>query len=477
MDPAEELARLLAEEVEQRKYNRLAYMYPSEGEFARDKYPKHMETIAASARFHELAFFGGNGTGKSMLGAYMTSVLATGRYPEWWSGYSVMRPIRAWVSGTSYRELRTSLQRYLFGDVAERGVSAFGEGLIPREDIVDHQFIKNGNGVLDYVVVRNRAGEGGESIIRVKSYDQGPESYQADNLDWAWEDEEPPGKIHSETMMRFRGVDHREGRCFTSCTPLKGQTEFFRSMQNWRDANAKEGASRFAIFVGMREVPHLTEAEIQRKLAAALPNERKARETGIAFSGTGLVYPVEESKFVVRPVRLEPHWRRGFAFDYGPHNTAFVYFAVDDDTDTVYAYKDYLDGDKPIAVHAAAMRGQGLWIPGVGDASAPDSDGKAIVEKYKQQGIPMVLAVKGSVQVGCEAVFDRLETGRLKVFSTCSGIIEEIRSYSFDENGKIVKKNDHRLDCVRYFISGGGIGRAITERRTQTYDYHEPSFG
>lgn len=476
MDEFAELAFLLEQEQEQRKYNRLAYMYPAEGEFSRERYPKQMEMIRASGTYHDLSFFGGNGAGKSLLGAYMTAILATGRYPGWWDGFIVDGPIKAWVSGITKAEVRGSLQVYLIGDVAEKGDVALGTGMIPREDIIDVRFKQGTNKALDYVTVRNRMGEGGISIIRAKSYEEGEEAYQAENLEWAWQDEEPPLKIHSETAMRMRG---RDGRVLTTCTPLKGETEFYRQCRDWQNANAKDGASRFSVTCGMDDIPHLNEAEKARMLAASPPWQRKARRFGLATVGTGLVYPVEETKYVIRPVRLEPHWRRGFGFDYGLHNTAFVYFAIDDDTDTVYVYKDYKDGDKPIVIHAAAMLSQGKWIKGVGDASAKDSDGAAVVAKYKQSGVDMALATKGpgSVMAGIEEVLERLETGRLKVFSTCTKLLEEIRSYAFDDKGAVKKENDHVLDALRYAINGGGLPRATTERRATTYTYQEPAFG
>ena len=84
---------------------------------------------------------------------------------------------------------------------------------------------------------------------------------------------------------------------------------------------------------------------------------------------------------------------------------------------------------------------------------------------------------KGSVMAGIEEVLTLLQTGRLKVFSTCNFLLDEMRSYAFDEKGQIKKENDHVLDAVRYFVNGGGLPRATTERRTTTYTYQEPAFG
>ena len=461
MDPAEELAFLLEQEQRERTYNKLAYLWPSEGAYRRELYPKHMDLIRASGQYHELGMLGGNGAGKSMLGAGITAVLATGRYPGWWNGYHVNGPVRWWVVGITKTEVRISTQKYLLGDVAEKGDEYLGTGLIPKEDIVDIRYIPNSNKACDFVTVRNRAGQGGLSIVRFKSYDQGADTFQADNLHGAWEDEEPPVGIHAEIMQRFR-AETREGRVITTCTPLKGTTEFISKMLNWRDANAKDSASRYTVVVGQREVPHLTEDEINRRLASSPANQRKARETGMPYVGAGLIYPVEEDSFVIPPFRIPQHFRRVFGFDGGWHNTAMVWVALDADTDTAYLYKDYKRGEQPIPVHAAAIKEQGLWIPGVGDCYATNqSDGVKVAKLYREQGVRIRGADK-SVDVGIQSVLTRLETGRLKVFSTCALWIEEYRKYRRElketdvgERSVIVKKDDHLMDATRYVIYDG----------------------
>lgn len=461
MDPQARLLELLREEASERKYNSLSYMYPSEGEFSRDKYPKHMELIKASSQYHELGMLGGNGVAKSTLGAVFTAILSTGRYPEWWDGYHVNRPVRWWVAGITKTEVRTSTQKYLLGDVAEKGDEYLGTGYIPKEDIVDIRYIPNSNKACDFVTVRNRAGPGGLSIIRFKSYDQGADTFQADNLDGAWEDEEPPTKIHAEIMQRFR-AETREGRVLTTCTPLEGRTEFINKMLDWREANAKDGASRFTVIVGQREVPHLTEEEINRRLASAPANQRKARETGMPYVGAGQIYTVEEDAFVIPPFRIPSHFKRVFGFDGGWHNTAIAWIAYDADTDTVYVYKDYKRGEQPIPVHASAIKDQGVWIPGIGDVYATNQDdGQKIQKLYQEQGVRIRKADK-SVEAGIQAILTRLETGRLKVFSTCGLWLEEYRDYRRElketdvgERSIIVKKNDHLMDATRYVIYAG----------------------
>jgi hypothetical protein len=66
------------------------------------------------------------------------------------------------------------------------------------------------------------------------------------------------------------------------------------------------------------------------------------------------------------------------------------------------------------------------------------------------------------VETGIQEVYDRISTGRFKVFASCAAFFEEFRLYRRDEKGKIVKRGDHVLDAVRYLV-GSGLKRIKTE--------------
>jgi hypothetical protein len=171
---------------------------------------------------------------------------------------------------------------------------------------------------------------------------------------------------------------------------------------------------------------------------------------------------VEEEAFVIPPFRIPSHFKRAYGFDGGWNNTAVVWVAYDADTDTAYLYKEYKRGEQPIPVHAAAIKEQGVWIPGVGDVYVINqSDGAKVQKLYQEQGVRIRGADK-SVEAGIQAVLTMLETGRLKVFSTCALWLEEFRSYRRElkttdvgERSVIVKKDDHLMDATRYVIFGG----------------------
>jgi hypothetical protein len=54
------------------------------------------------------------------------------------------------------------------------------------------------------------------------------------------------------------------------------------------------------------------------------------------------------------------------------------------------------------------------------------------------------------VTTGLTEVWQALALGRLKIFRTLQHFKTEYRVYRRDEHGKLVKKNDHLMDCMRY---------------------------
>lgn len=466
-DPAARLLELLQAE---RTYNQLAYMFPDSGPYRRELYTKHMAFITAGATNRERCFMGGNGVGKSVLGAYETALHTTGRYPDWWTGWRCNSSIPAWVGGDTGKTLRDITQVKLFGDISKDS-ELLGTGMLPR-DAIDAESIKftpNTNKTIDFARVKHKGG--GWSVINLKSYEQGRKAFQGTETPWIWLDEEPPADIYGECIMRGRTVD---GHIALTFTPLSGWTDVVDGYMKWEQAR-KDGASKIMVTCGWDDVPHLTEKEKSELLASTPGYLRDARKYGSPVAGKGKVYTVEEKDFVIPPIQLPNHYRRVFGFDGGWYNTAATWLAWDKDNDVAYLYSEYKRGEVEIPMHAAAIKARGVWIPGVGDAAAVNQgDGQKILDLYHKQGVRMRLADK-AVDAGIQDVLERLAIGKLKVFSTCQKWLEEYRRYSYDDAGRIRKQNDHLMDASRYAVRG--LKYAISQRIAPTQAHEEMTFG
>jgi hypothetical protein len=208
------------------------------------------------------------------------------------------------------------------------------------------------------------------------------------------------------------------------------------------------------------DVPHLSEAVKAEMMGAMEPHTREARTKGIPVLGSGVIYPVPESIVLCDPFELPAFWPRAYGMDVGWNRTACIWGAWDRHADTIYLYREYYVGQAAPAVHASAIRLPDTWIPGAIDpasAASSQADGRKLGELYRELGLNLINAdntVTGP-DSGIHAVYQRLISGRLKVFRTLRNWTAEFRIYRRDENGKIIKDNDHLMDATRYLVMSG----------------------
>ena len=222
--------------------------------------------------------------------------------------------------------------------------------------------------------------------------------------------------------------------------------------------------SKYLVQASWEDVPHLSEKAKAELLAETPPHLRDARSKGIPSLGSGAIYPVPETDIKVDPFAIPDYWPRAYGMDVGWNRTAVVWGAHDRDTDIVYLYTEHYRGQAEPSIHAAAIRARGDWIPGVIDPSArgrSQDDGKQLLQQYTDLGLKLDLA-ENLVDSGIYEVWQRLSTGRLKVFAPMQNWFAEYRLYRRDENGKIVKQFDHLMDATRYLIGPSTVREGRT---------------
>lgn len=223
-------------------------------------------------------------------------------------------------------------------------------------------------------------------------------------------------------------------------------------------------ASRYLVTAGWDDVPHLDEQTKAELLASTPPHLRDARTKGVPSLGSGAVYPIDPDEYTVDPFRIPGYWPRGYAMDVGWRRTAVIWGAYDRDQDTLVLYGEYYGAQAVPAVHAEAVKARGAWIPGVIDPAAQGRsqvDGEQLIANYRALGLALKPA-DNAVEAGLADVWQRLSTGRLKVFSTLRNWLSEARLYRRDERGRIVKEHDHLMDATRYLVRS-----ALPMMRTQ----------
>jgi hypothetical protein len=247
-----------------------------------------------------------------------------------------------------------------------------------------------------------------------------------------------------------------DGLLIETFTPLRGITPIV--MQYLPNGEATDDVAvtedKALVMAGWDDVPHLGEAEKKRMLAETPPHLRDARSKGIPSLGAGAIYPVPESEIVVPDFAIPPHWLRLYALDVGWNRTACLWGAKDLDTDTIYLVAEHYRGQAEPSIHADAIKArkvpQGVIDPAARGRS--QVDGQQLLQTYKDLGLKLALA-NNAVESGIYETWQRLSTGRLKVFASLTHWRSEYRLYRRDEKGRIVKENDHLMDDTRYLVN------------------------
>jgi hypothetical protein len=245
-----------------------------------------------------------------------------------------------------------------------------------------------------------------------------------------------------------------KGSIITTFTPLQGVTPLVLSfLDNSQDTEAKY--PKWVEICTWDDVPHLTEEEKEKTLANTPPQLRDARSRGVPTVGEGLVYPVDPKHIIVDDFQMPKHFKKLYGMDVGWNNTAALWGAWDVDNDIVYIYSEHKMGQAEPVVHAKAIKARGEWIKGQIDPAArgrSQIDGEQLYMIYRKEGLK-VYPANNAVEAGIFNIWERFTTGRLKIFKSCTMLLRELSLYHRDEKGKIVKTNDHLLDCLRYMIN------------------------
>lgn len=479
----EELALLLAEKERRQKYNKLAYSFPDTGELRRELYPKQLEFFKAGNQFRQRAMIAANRTGKSFAGGYEMALHATGLYPDWWEGRRFEKPVNCWAVGVSNIQTKEVVQHILYGDFVDPG-----SGLIPKDCIDPKRVSRPGvPEAIDTLRVKHHTNGvfDGYSNITFKSYEQEREKFQGQAIHVIWLDEEPKNpSIYTECLTRIATTD---GMLYCTFTPLLGLSDVVLSFMPGgklpkdgvvRDSETGKPSRKYIIQIDWEEVPHITQDMKEEMLSSYAPYERDARAKGIPQLGSGAIFPIIEDDVVVEPFEIPRHWKRVYGLDVGWNKTAGIWGAIDPNSNVVFLYSEFYQGRQEMAVMFEGIRSRGAWIPGVIDPAAEKlinpTDGRSLFSYYVDSGLDLALA-NNAVEAGLFKTWNLLSTGNLKVFSNLQNWLGEFRIYRRDENGKIVKKDDHLMDATRYLVMSG-IDLAMNEEEAEDENPEDGDF-
>ena len=168
-----------------------------------------------------------------------------------------------------------------------------------------------------------------------------------------------------------------------------------------------------------------------------------------------LIYPMPDTDLVVKEFSIPDNWPRGYGLEVRWNAAAALWGALDPESDVLYLYSEYF-GETDPAVHVAAIRSRADWIQGLIDPAANgrnQADGQGLIQTYRNLGLDLA-AIDNPIESGILNVWQRMHSGRLKVFASLSKYLDERRLYRRDERDQIVKERDHLQDAARCLVNG-----------------------
>ena len=393
--------------------------------------------------------FGGNRSGKSECGAVESVWMARGIHPYRNNKDNVF----GWVVSLS-----TQVQR----DVAQAKILRY---LNPHwiKDIVMLSGKKESpsSGVIDYIVIKNIFG--GESKIGFKSCDQGREKFQGTSLDFVWFDEEPPFDIYMECKMR---VLDKCGDIFGTMTPLKGLTWVYDTIY----LNVNNDEEVWCIFMEWADNPYLSAKEIKSISASLSTEELESRRYGKFTSGGGLVYKdFDVTENVIEPFNVPREWYDNISIDPGLHNPLSCHWYAVDYDGNVYVIAEHYASGLDIQQHSKRIKdicksldwpvcNNGMYSALIDSAATQKTlaSSKSVADLFYDLGILVNTKVNKDLFSGISRVRSYIKDAngdrRLFIFSNCVNMIREIKSYFWGANDTPVKRDDHAMDDLRYYI-------------------------
>ncbi|MGI6701021.1 MAG: terminase large subunit domain-containing protein [Christensenellales bacterium] len=391
--------------------------------------------------------FGGNRSGKTECGAVETVWTVRGIHPY----RPNKRDASGWVVSVSYEVQR---------EVAQKKILKY---LNPEwiVDIVMQSGKKGapGYGVIDYIVVKNVFG--GESTIGFKSIDQGREKFQGASLDFVWFDEEPPKDIYEECRMR---VMDRQGDIFGTMTPLKGLTFIYDEIY----LNSSANPEIWHITMEWADNPYLSGSEIQL-LSDTLPKDSvESRRYGRFSEAEGLVYKEFcPETHVIDPFDVPREWYDNISIDPGLNNPLSCHFYAVDYDGVIYVIAEHYEKEKDISYHSEAIKriadslnwhrdGKGRLCALIDSAASQRTlaSMKSVSELLYDNGIIVNSKVNKDIFSGInrvKALFAERPPG-IYIFRNCVNLIRELKSYWWGKGDTPIKKDDHALDELRYYV-------------------------
>lgn len=302
-----------------------------------------------------------------------------------------------------------------------------------------------------------------------------PESLESGTMKAAWLDE--VGQ-HQFTRQAWEAINRRltiaQGRIFCTTTVYEVGWYKYEIYDRW-----ERGDASIVIVQGdSTDNPAFSEAEYERQRRTLPRWKFDMFFRGLFTHPAGLIYDSFDTDVCLIPrFSIPKEWPRYVGHDFGPNNTAAVWYASDPATGYLFVYREYHAGGLSNYDHAQKFKELSVGeriMNRVGGARAETG----FREAFTAAGWPIAAPREFGVEAGINIVYGWHQQNKLFVFNDLDEYIAEKTSYARelgDDNeptGKIADKSKfHLMDSERYVLSHMGPERSLSSERVKVI-YH-----
>lgn len=308
---------------------------------------------------------------------------------------------------------------------------------------------------------------------------QDPESLESATAKAAWLDEAGQKKFRLgswEAILRRLSI--HQGRALITTTPYDLGWLKQKLWDPWIAAG-KDHPEIDVIRFDSTENPAFPREEFLRAKADLPRWKFDLFYRAIFTRPAGLIYDsFRPEDHVVKRFRIPQEWQRFVGLDFGPVNTAAIFFAEEKNdhgqaTGRYFAYREYHPGKRDPKEHVKAILTGEPRIPRCTGGSSSEGEWRA---QFASAGLPVMEPPIRDVEVGIDKVYAFHSRDKILVFDDLANYLEQKATYSRELNdaGEVTEKIEdkstyHILDAERYIVSKLAHGMAAGTWRLESY--------
>lgn len=433
---------------------------------------------------------GGNQSGKTITLAAEIYYWAKGTHP--YIKHANRKPNHIYVIAPEYRLLYEGVYRHLRPD----GKSYNGMGFFDWKEISRWGPKHPQTDLPSFIEIQREDGVSRIDFITVDGGEQGRKKVQAAAVDLIAIDEEIDDIVFDELKMRTLAV---EGRIIMSMTAVKSEPYLLELEDRWIEGDKQVFLTKLSTLHNR----YLSIAQREEVFRGMDEDKLSIRLAGNTRRDQNLIYPMFSKEHICQPFPIPKEWPKWCFLDPGFNVFAGLWIAYDPAHELYYGYREmYLKKSKLEDVANFIFDSEKLYRH---NGQPMNDDSEIIGERFidpnakahMQNGEAGILAqLSGLYGIHCIPAFNSIEAGieaakkyfeisplyhkpRFQVFNTCKEFIKEIRKYKIKfmnvakstwvNQDKPIKKDDHLMDCFKYFALRDIANLYKQEERKEEY--------